>query len=127
MAARRTTNPTPATSWARTPANDSRQRIVRGLERAAEHQLTGIYNLGTGDADSVTELVAMLNAELGIEIKPEYVANPIPEDVYVHDTCADTSAFEAATGWAPAIDVEEGLRRVCAQYTDGTAETSSSQ
>ncbi len=27
----------------------------------------------------------------------------------------------------PAIDFEEGLRRVCAQYTDGTAETSSVQ
>ena len=92
--------------------------IVRGLELAAEHELTGIYNLGTGQAYSFNELVELLNEELGTDIEPEYVENPISEDVYVHDTCADTSAFEAKTGWKPRIDFEEGLRQVCAQYTD---------
>ncbi|MFB6179423.1 MAG: NAD-dependent epimerase/dehydratase family protein [Halorientalis sp.] len=91
--------------------------IVRGLELAADHELTGIYNLGTGEAYSFNTVVEMLNDELGTDIDPEYVENPIPEDVYVHDTCADASKMREATGWEPAIDFEEGIRRVCAQYT----------
>ncbi len=92
--------------------------IVRGLELAAEHRLSGIYNLGTGEAYSFNTVVDMLNDELGKEIEPRYVENPIPDDVYVHDTCADPSKMNTETGWEPEIDFEEGIRRVCAQYTD---------
>jgi UDP-glucose 4-epimerase len=92
--------------------------IVRGLVLAAEHELTGIYNLGTGEAYSFNTVVEMLNDELGTDVDPEYVENPIPEDVYVHDTCADSSKIEDETGWEPEIDFEEGIHRVCAQYKD---------
>ncbi|SEO13843.1 UDP-glucose 4-epimerase [Halorientalis persicus] len=90
--------------------------IVRGIELAADHELTGIYNLGTGDAYSFNTVVEMLNDELGTDIDPEYVENPIPEDVYVHDTCADYSKINDATGWEPQITFEEGIEQVCAQY-----------
>jgi UDP-glucose 4-epimerase len=90
--------------------------VVRGIELAADHRLDGIYNLGTGEAYSFNELVEMLNAELGRSVDPEYVENPIPEAVYVHDTCADPSKMREATGWEPEIDFEEGVRRVCSQY-----------
>jgi UDP-glucose 4-epimerase len=58
----------------------------------------------------------MLNDELGTDVDPEYVENPIPEDVYVHDTCADYEKMHEATGWEPLIDFEDGIERVCAQY-----------
>ena len=90
--------------------------IVRGIEAAADHELTGVYNLGTGDAYSFNTVVEMLNDELGTTIEPEYVENPIPDDVYVHDTCADASKMREVTGWEPEIDFPEGIRRVCAQY-----------
>ncbi|WP_435156876.1 NAD-dependent epimerase/dehydratase family protein [Haladaptatus sp. DFWS20] len=90
--------------------------IVRGLELAAEHQLTGIYNLGTGESYDFNTVVEMLNDELGTDIQPEYVENPIPDDVYVHDTMADTTAMYEATGWEPEISFKEGLERVCRQY-----------
>ena len=90
--------------------------IVRGIETTADHGLTGIYNLGTGDAYSFNTVVNLLNDELGTDIDPEYVENPIPEDVYVHDTCADISKINDATGWEPRIGFEEGIERVCAQY-----------
>jgi len=90
--------------------------IVRGLVMAAEQSLSGIYNLGTGEPYSFNTVVEMINDELGTNIKPKYVENPIPEDVYVHDTCADSSKMTEATGWMPEIDFEEGIRRVCAQY-----------
>ena len=90
--------------------------VVRGLELAADHELDGIYNLGTGDSYSINELVERLNGELGADVEPEYVENPIPEKVYVHDTMADISKMKAATGWEPEISFEEGLERVCSHY-----------
>ncbi len=90
--------------------------IVRGTELAADHELDGVYNLGTGNAYSFNTVVEMINDELGTDVDPEYVENPIPEDVYVHDTCADPSKIHEATGWEPRVDFEEGIRRVCAQY-----------
>jgi len=91
--------------------------IVRGLVLAAEHELNGVYNLGTGEAYDFNTVVEMLNDELGTDIEPEYVENPIPKDVYVHDTCADFSRMHDATGWEPEISFEEGIELVCAPYT----------
>jgi UDP-glucose 4-epimerase len=91
--------------------------IVRGLVQAAEHELNGIYNLGTGEAYDFLTVVEMLNDELGTDVEPEFVENPIPDDVYVHDTCADASKMREATGWEPQISFEEGIERVCEQYT----------
>ncbi|WP_435102470.1 NAD-dependent epimerase/dehydratase family protein [Halarchaeum sp. P4] len=90
--------------------------IVRGLELAAEERLDGIYNLGTGESYTFNTVVEMLNEELGTAIEPEYVENPIPEDVYVHDTMADITKMTEETGWEPQISFEEGIKEVCAQY-----------
>jgi len=90
--------------------------IARGTERVATERLNGVYNLGTGEAHSFNQVVDRINDELDTDVEPEYVENPIPEDVYVHDTCADYSKVNEATGWEPRVDFEEGLRRVCAQY-----------
>ena len=90
--------------------------IVRGIELAADHQWNGVYNLGTGEAYDFNTVVEMLNDELGTDVEPEYVENPIPDDVYVHDTCADYEKIHEETGWEPQIDFEEGISQVCAQY-----------
>jgi UDP-glucose 4-epimerase len=90
--------------------------IVRGIELTAEQQLTGIYNLGTGQRYSFNTVVEMINDELGTDVDPEYVENPIPDSVYVHDTCADPSKIRNATGWEPNIRFEDGIERVCSTY-----------
>jgi UDP-glucose 4-epimerase len=90
--------------------------IVRGAERVADERLNGVYNLGTGEAYSFNTVVDRVNEQLGTDVEPEYVENPIPGDVYVHDTCADYSKVNEATGWEPEVGFEEGIRRVCAQY-----------
>ena len=90
--------------------------VVRGIELAGEHLLTGIYNLGTGNAHSFNKLIEMINEELGKDIDPKYVENPIPDDVYVHDTCADYTKLKNEVGWEPEIELKEGIKRVCAQY-----------
>ncbi len=92
--------------------------VVRGLELAADHELHGRYNLGTGTAHDFDTLVDLLNEELGTDVDPEYVENPIPESVYVHDTCADAGKMTAETGWEPRIDLREGVRRVCQPYLE---------
>ena len=92
--------------------------IVRGMVQAAEAQLDGIYNLGTGDAYSFNRIVELINAELGRDIAPEYTENPIPESVYVHDTCADYTKIHRETGWEPQIELEAGVSKVCAAYAD---------
>jgi UDP-glucose 4-epimerase len=95
--------------------------IVRGLVLAAEERLDGIYNLGTGERYSFNTVVELINDELGTDVGPEYVENPIPESVYVHDTRADATKMRRATGWEPEIDFEEGIERVCRPYRDGDA------
>ena len=90
--------------------------VVRGIELAADHHLTGIYNLGTGESHTINTLVERLVEQLDADIEPEYVENPIPDHAYVHDTMADPSKMKDATGWDPQIDFEEGLSRVCEQY-----------
>jgi UDP-glucose 4-epimerase len=94
--------------------------VVRGLELAADHELDGVYNLGTGESYDFNEMVAMINAELGTDVDPVYVENPL--DVYVHDTMADPSKMKADTGWEPEISFEEGVKRVCAPYRTGERE-----
>ncbi len=90
--------------------------VVAAIERTAEDRLQGIYNVGTGRQVSFNRLVGMLNDVLDADVDPEYVENPIPESVYVHDTMADATKLYEATGWEPEIDLEEGLERVCEPY-----------
>jgi UDP-glucose 4-epimerase len=90
--------------------------VIDAAVLAAEHGLEGVYNVGTGERRSFNAVVEAINAALGTSVEPEYVENPIPESVYVHDTCADASKLRAATGWEPEIGFEEGIERVCAAY-----------
>ncbi|MCO8247109.1 MULTISPECIES: NAD-dependent epimerase/dehydratase family protein [unclassified Haladaptatus] len=90
--------------------------IVNGLEAAAENELTGVYNLGTGESHDFNTVVEYINDELGTDVEPVYVENPIPDDVYVHDTMADVTKFTTETGWEPEVSFEEGVHHVCEQY-----------
>jgi UDP-glucose 4-epimerase len=90
--------------------------VVRGIELAADHRLQGIYNLGTGESYTFNTMVEMINDELGTDVAPEYIENPL--EVYVHDTMADATKMREATGWEPEIDFEEGVARVCAPYLE---------
>ncbi|GAA0656496.1 NAD-dependent epimerase/dehydratase family protein [Salarchaeum japonicum] len=88
--------------------------IVRGLELAAENELDGVYNLGTGDAYSFNEMVEMINDALGTDVEPEY--EPVPIENYVYHTKADPSKFKDATGWEPEVEFSEGVELVCEPY-----------
>jgi UDP-glucose 4-epimerase len=88
--------------------------VVRAIELAADHELDGIYNIGTGESYDFNTMVEMINDELGTDINPEYIENPL--DAYVHDTMADATKLREATGWEPEVGFEEGVERVCNSY-----------
>ena len=101
--------------------------VVRGLELAADCSLDGVYNLGTGERYDFNTVVSLIADELERRVEPTYVPNPIPEAVYVHDTCADASKLRTETGWTPEVDFEEGVRRVCSQYEPSGLESPPSE
>ncbi|AHG01503.1 nucleoside-diphosphate sugar epimerase (plasmid) [Halostagnicola larsenii XH-48] len=88
--------------------------IVHGLETAADHELAGAYNLGTGEPYSFNETVELINENLGTDIEPVY--EPVPLENYIYHTCADISKIQAETDWEPRIGFEEGVERVCESY-----------
>ncbi len=90
--------------------------VVRGLELAADHELTGIYNLGTGEQYSANEVVEMLCDVLDTDVEPEHIENPIPDHAFVQATMADASKMNEATGWEPEVGFREGLELVCEPY-----------
>jgi UDP-glucose 4-epimerase len=90
--------------------------IVRGLISAAEHNLTGVYNLGTGRAVSVNELVDMIGKTLDIDVQPVYIKNPVSDDLNIFNTVVDSPEMRAETGWEPRISLEEGIEQICRQY-----------
>lgn len=86
--------------------------IVRGLEMAAEHHLSGAYNLGTGESYSINAIIEMLADSFDSSVEPTYVDNPIPEHMFIKRLVADSSKIEEATGWTPRISIQEGIRRI---------------
>jgi UDP-glucose 4-epimerase len=90
--------------------------VVRATVLAAEHELDGVYNVGTGQQYDFRTVVEMLNSELGTDIEPTFVENPVPDSVYVHDTMADASKIRSATGWEPQVDFADGIEKVCRPY-----------
>ena len=74
--------------------------------------------MGTGMPVSFNEVVDMINEEMGTSIGTKYIQNPIPESVYIHDTCADSTKIYESTGWKPKIGLEEGIKQVCQYYLE---------
>lgn len=67
----------------------------------------GTYNLGSGREHSVREIFDAVRTLLDSTDEPEY-AQDLPGEA--QRTCADVSRARAL-GWAPRVELEEGLRR----------------
>jgi UDP-glucose 4-epimerase len=73
-----------------------------------------VINVGTGASISFNEVVGLLNIELGTNIKPTYVPNPIKN--YVKYTQADTKKAQRLLNFRAKIPVNEGIRRTKEYY-----------
>lgn len=93
--------------------------VVQALLRAAA---TGAcfgrpLNLGAPRHYSLLDFVEILGALCPLR----YAKIPFPADkkiIDIGDYYGDWSAFEEATGWRPAVELEEGLRRTLAFYRE---------
>jgi len=88
--------------------------VVRALRLAMASDFQGVLNVGTGRACSFNEVIGMINAQLGTDIKQKYIDNPIKN--YVRDTLADTGKCREALGFKARICLEEGVERLVAGY-----------
>lgn len=70
----------------------------------------GVYNVGTGSAYTLNQLVETLNAKLGTSIKPQYIENKIKN--YVQETLADTSKAKQEIGFEAETSLEDGIERL---------------
>ena len=82
--------------------------VVRALRLAMGSDCQGVLNVGTGRTCSFNEVIGMINAELGTDIKQKYIENPIKN--YVQDTLADTGKCREVLGFEARVSLEEGIR-----------------
>jgi len=82
--------------------------VVEGSIRALDAQVSGIYNLGSGQARSFNELVDVLNKCLGTNFQPDYIDNPHTH--YQNFTQADLTNARSALGYKPQFPLQEGVR-----------------
>lgn len=90
--------------------------VVRAYRLALAHGVPGEdYNVGSGIARRVGIMLDMLlgMATVSIEVRRD-PARMRPSDVPV--LVADTSKFQAATGWTPEIPIETSLRDMLAYW-----------
>ena len=75
-----------------------------------------IFNIGSGDAVSVREVVSRIKEIVGSELEPDWGAIPHRKNE-VWFTCADMSKTENFLGWQPKIQIlEEGLEQTVKWY-----------
>jgi UDP-glucose 4-epimerase len=76
-----------------------------------------IYNVGTGVQTSFDKLIEIINRELGGDIGPTYIENPIRN--YVQHTVADLSLARLELGYEPKWkSVEEGIKHLIQTLPD---------
>lgn len=83
------------------------QDIVQGTLRALEAKESGIFNLGSGQARTFNELIAILNQSLGANYEPEYFDNPHAH--YQNHTEADLTNVRKSLGYEPQFPLEKGV------------------
>lgn len=84
-----------------------------------------VFNIGTGQATSLNDIVAALQKTFGKQIQPRYIENPVKEG-YVMGQAADISKIRSVLGYEPRVKLEEGiLEQVKNIRLDRIRETSS--
>jgi len=83
--------------------------VVEANLTAADAELTGSYNVGTGVETSVLELAATLDGlGLGAPLAPQHADERAGE---VRRSCLDATRLRDALGWMPRTSLADGLRR----------------
>lgn len=89
--------------------------VVAANLKAAEAAQSGVYNVCTGKGTTFNEVVAALNAAMGLSLEPEYFENPY--SFYQNETQGDPSAAAAGLGFKSSWAFRDGV----ADYLGGKA------
>jgi len=84
-------------------------RAMCGAATAVQSGWTGVANIGGGSRTSMAEVIRIVGALLGREVRTARMPAQ-PGDV--RDTAADTSVARQAFGYAPTVPLADGLARM---------------
>src|SRR5581483_6740675 len=88
--------------------------VQANLLAAGAYNVVGkVFNIGCGRQTTLLELVAKINARLGVELEP-FFCPPRPGEV--RSSQADISQACAELGYCPSVSWEEGLDRCLQHY-----------
>lgn len=86
--------------------------VVQGITKAIElDQALGakVFNIGTGRATSLNQIVEALLQSFGSDIQPTYIENPVKEG-YIQGQHADISQIQTLLGYQPEVKLEDGIK-----------------
>jgi UDP-glucose 4-epimerase len=70
-----------------------------------------IFNVGTGSATRMTDLIALINTRMGTDLAPDLVPNPIAAG-YIMDQQADLSKIREELGYRASVSIEAGIQEI---------------
>lgn len=88
--------------------------VVRALQLAMKSDFHGILNVGTGKAYTFDQTIEILNKNLGLDVEPKHVENPIKN--YVLHTLSDNTKTEKVLGFKAKYSLEEGVKELLQFY-----------
>ena len=84
--------------------------VVQACMLAMKKDVFGVFNIGTGMSHSFNDVVRILNSELGMDIEPRYIENPLKN--YVGHTLADITRAGDVLGYTPKYSLEQGIKEL---------------
>ena len=88
--------------------------ICQAIQRALRHPDrlgSSIFNIGTGRATPLTELVELLGELMGHPVRPRHIENPVKKG-YVREQLADLEQIRTTLGYEPTITLREGISEI---------------
>ena len=82
---------------------------ARAIVSVAEAQAAGVFNLGSGDARPLKQIIELIRRELNTPVQPAYGAIAYRPDQVMH-LQANINKLRAASGWQPQIGLDQGIR-----------------
>ncbi|MEA3324258.1 MAG: NAD-dependent epimerase/dehydratase family protein [Euryarchaeota archaeon] len=84
--------------------------VVQACTLVMKKDVSGVFNVGTGVSHSFNDVVRILNTELGTDIEPKYIENPIQN--YMRHALADIAKMGKILGYHPKYSLKRGIREL---------------
>jgi UDP-glucose 4-epimerase len=88
--------------------------VTRALQLAMKSDYHGILNVGSGKAYTFNQTIEILNKNMGLDVKPQHVPNPIKN--YVLHTLSDTTKSEKVLGFKAGYNLVKGITELLRFY-----------